>query len=329
MPDFAFLSTPFLNQPVWMWLVFAVIVVTILIFDLGIMHRKEHEISAKESLAFSAFYVSVGLLFGCWIWYILGEVKAAEYFTGFIVEETLSIDNIFVMALLFSFFQVPRLYQHRVLFWGILGAVIMRGIMIAVGAALVSKFEWILDVFAVFLIFTGIKMMCGTDKPSDIGCNPVLLFMQKHFRVTETLHGHNFFVRQPSRSNGKDGLWMTPLFLCLVMIELADVIFAVDSVPAIFMITKDPLIVYTSNIFAILGLRSLYFVLAAMINRFHYLKYALSILLIFIGSKAFIAPLMGLEKFPIGWSLAITFIILGGGIGFSLWKTKNGKEIAG
>ncbi len=323
MSDYAFLSVTFLSQPVWMWLVFAVIVAAILVFDLGIMHRKEHEIGARESLYFSAFYVTIGLLFGGWIWYILGPVKAQEYFTGFIVEETLSIDNIFVMALLFSFFHVPRLYQHRVLFWGILGAIVMRGLMIGVGAALVSKFEWILDVFAVFLIFTGVKMMCGTDKPADVGRNPILVFIQKHFRVTKELHGHDFFVRQPVRENGRAVIWMTPLFVCLVMVEFADVIFAIDSVPAIFMITKDPLIVYTSNIFAILGLRSLYFVLAAMISRFHYLKYALAALLIFIGSKAFIAPLMGMEKFPISWSLAITFAILGAGIVFSLWKTKK------
>lgn len=323
MPDVTFMSATFMNQPVWMWLVFAVIVVVILVLDLGVMNRKEHEIGAKESLVFSACYISIGLLYGLWIWYILGQVRAAEYFTGFIVEETLSIDNIFVMALLFSFFQVPRLYQHRVLFWGILGAIIMRGLMIGVGAALVTRFEWILDVFAVFLIFTGFKMMCGTDKPADVGRNPILVFIHKHFRVTKELHGHNFFVRQPVREGGRKVLWITPLFLCLLMIEFADVIFAIDSVPAIFMITKDPLIVYTSNIFAILGLRSLYFVLAAMITRFHYLKYALALLLIFIGSKAFIAPLMGLEKFPIGVSLVITFVILGSGIGYSLWKTKK------
>jgi tellurite resistance protein TerC len=268
----------------------------------------------------------IAVLFGGWIWFELGQTKAAEYFTGFVVEESLSIDNVFVMAMLFSYFRIPRLYQHRVLFWGILGAILLRGAMIFGGSVLITRFEWMLDVFAIFLIITGIKMLCAKDKPTeDISHNPLLVFMQTHFRVTKELHGHAFFVRQPSRKHGKMVLWLTPLFLSLVMIEFADVIFAVDSVPAIFMITKDPMIVYTSNIFAILGLRSLYFVLAAIIKRFHYLKYALSILLIFIGGKTFVAELLGWEKFPIGASLVITFAILGSGVVFSLWKTKRQK----
>jgi tellurite resistance protein TerC len=213
------------------------------------------------------------------------------------------------------------------LFWGILGAIVLRGLMIGLGAALVAEYEWILDVFAVFLILTGIKMLCAKDKPSEeIAHSPVLTFMQTHLRVTDKLHGHDFFVRQPSRKHGKIVTWVTPLFLCLVMIEFADVLFAIDSIPAIFMITKDPMIVFTSNIFAILGLRSLYFVLAAIIKRFHYLKYALSILLIFIGGKTFVAELLGWEKFPIGGSLAITFGILGTGAFYSFWKTKKGSS---
>jgi tellurite resistance protein TerC len=324
-----FLSAQFMSQPVWMWLSFLGVVLALLVFDLGVMHRKEHEVQMKESLLFSAFYISIGLLFGGWIWYELGDVKAAEYFTGFVVEKTMSIDNIFVMAMLFSFFRIPRLYQHRVLFWGILGAILLRGIMIGVGGALVSQYEWLLDVFAIFLIFTGVKMLFSHEKPGeDIAHNPVLVFIQKNFRVTEKLHGHDFFVRAPSRKHGKNVIWLTPLFLCLVMIEFGDVLFAIDSVPAIFIITKDPLIVFTSNIFAILGLRSLYFVLAAIINRFHYLKYALSVLLIFIGSKTFIAKYMGWEKFPIDWSLFITFAILGSGVGYSLWKTQHDAKKA-
>lgn len=323
MLDLAFLSVDFMTKPVWMWLAFAAIVVALLVFDLGIMHRKEHEIEVKESLIFSALYIGVGLLFGGWIWYEMGQPKAMEYLTGFIVEKTLSIDNIFVMAMLFGFFHIPRLYQHRVLFWGILGAVILRGIMIAVGAALVSRFEWVLYVFALFLMATGFKMLFAKEKEADIGESWLLRFMKKHFRVTDKLHGHDFFVKLPARSHGKKVWWLTPLFLCLVMIEFADVIFAVDSVPAIFVITTDPFIVYTSNIFAILGLRAMYFVLSAIIKRFHYLKYALSIVLIFIGSKTFIAHFMGWEKFPVGWSLGITFAILGSGIGYSIWKTRG------
>lgn len=326
MFDIALLSADFMTKPVWMWLVFAAVVIALLIFDLGIMHRKEHEIEIKESLIFSALYITIGLLFGGWVWFEMGQPKAFEYLTGFIVEKTLSIDNVFVIAMLFSFFHVPRLYQHRVLFWGILGAVLLRGIMIAVGAALIHEFEWVLYIFAAFLIFTGIKMLMTGDKPADVAQSPLLRFMQNHLRVTDKLRGHDFFVREPSRKHGKKVIWVTPLFLALVMIEFADVIFAVDSVPAIFIITDDPFIVYTSNIFAILGLRALYFVLAAIIKRFHYLKYALSIVLIFIGSKTFIADLLGWEKFPVGWSLGVTFAILGSGVGYSLWKTGLSKK---
>jgi len=326
MIEQTFLAGAFLGEPVWMWLTFAVLVIGLLVFDLGFMHKKEHAVGIKESLLFSTFYISVGLLFGAWIWLELGSTKAAEYYTGFVIEKSLSIDNVFVMAMLFSFFHVPGKYQHRVLFWGMLGAIVLRAIMIGLGAVLVSRFEWVLDVFAVFLIITGVKMMFSEEKASDIGHNPILTFIQKHFRVTETLQENHFFVRLPSRKHGKIVIWLTPLFLALVMIEFADILFAIDSVPAIFMITKDTMIVYTSNIFAILGLRSLYFVLAAMIQRFHYLRYALSVLLVFIGSKTFIAEALGWEKFPIGWSLGITFGILGAGIGFSLWKTQKMKR---
>jgi tellurite resistance protein TerC len=315
-----------MGKPVWMWLVFASAVVILLAFDLGVLHRKEHEISTKESLIFSAFYIGMGVLFGGWIFYELGQPKAIEYITGFIVEKTLSIDNVFVIAMIFSYFAVPRLYQHRVLFWGILGAVVLRGLMIGLGAALVREFEWVLYIFAAFLIFTGIKMLFASEEEKDISQSPILRFMTSHFRVTEKIENHDFFVRKPSRKHGRKVIWLTPLFLCLVMIEFADVIFAVDSVPAIFVITTDPFIVYTSNIFAILGLRALYFVLASIIKRFHYLKYALSLVLVFIGSKTFIAHFLEMEKFPVSWSLGVTFAILGGGIGFSLWKTRQEKR---
>ncbi len=326
MVDFAFLELAFMGHPVWMWISFAFVILGLLVLDLGVMHRKEHEIEVKESLIMCAFYTVIALLFGGFVWYEMGGGKFAEYLTGYVVEQTLSIDNVFVIAMLFSFFHIPRLYQHRVLFWGILGAVLMRGVMITVGAALVHKFEWILYVFAGFLVITGVKMLFSSDKPAEVGDNFLLRFMRTHFRVTDKLHGHDFFVRQPSRKHGKKVWWITPLFLCLVMIELADVVFAVDSVPAIFMITTDPFIVYTSNIFAIMGLRSLYFVLAAIIKRFHYLKYALSIVLIFIGSKSFIAYLLGWDKFPIVLSLGLTFGILGSGVGYSLWKTRKAAK---
>lgn len=276
----------------------------------------------------SSFYIGIGLLFGGWVWWSLGDIRAIEYVTGFVVEKTLAMDNIFVIAMIFAYFKIPRLYQHRVLFWGILGVIVLRGIMIGFGAALVHNFEWILYVFAAFLVFTGLKMLFAAGHEKDIGDNIVLKFMQKHFRLTEEFHGHDFFIRKNHHKSGKPATYLTPLFVALVMIEIADVIFAVDSIPAIFAITTDPYIVYTSNIFAILGLRALYFTLAAIINRFVYLKYALSIVLIFIGSKIFLTDMLDLVKFSPLLSLAVTITILGSGILLSLWKTRNGGKTA-
>ncbi|MCD8562661.1 MAG: TerC family protein [Alphaproteobacteria bacterium] len=315
------LSSEVMAKPLWMWLVFFAVVLFLLVLDLGVFNRKDHEIEVKESLKMSAFYITIGLLFGGWVWYSLGETKGIEYLTGFVIEKTLAMDNIFVIAMIFGYFHVPRKYQHRVLFWGILGVIFLRGIMIGLGAALVHEFEWILYFFAAFLIFTGIKMLVSAEEEPDIGENTVLKFLQRNFRTTKKLHGHDFFARDEDPKTGKTVWAMTPLFVTLVMIEIADVIFAVDSVPAIFAITTDPYIVYTSNIFAILGLRALYFALAAMINRFEYLKYALSVVLIFIGSKIFVADMLDIMKIPPLLSLAITVAILVAGVIFSLWKT--------
>jgi tellurite resistance protein TerC len=323
---FSFLFWDFMTKPLWMWLVFAAVVFFLLLFDLGVWHRKEHEIGLKESLRFSALYIGVGLLFGAWLWRELGEAQGAAYLTGFIVEKTLSVDNVFVMASLFAFFRVPRLYQHRVLFWGLVGALLLRGCMIAFGAALVSAFAWVLYLFAAFLIVTGVKMLLVKGKPTDLKKNILLRLMQKHCRLTEDVHGRKFFVSPPRRAGSQDVVWLTPLFVCLVMIEFADVLFAVDSIPAIFVITPDPFIVYTSNIFAILGLRALYFVLAAMVQRFLYLKYALALVLIFIGGKTFVAPIFGMAQFPVGWSLGITCALLLGGTGYSVWSTRNTRH---
>jgi tellurite resistance protein TerC len=290
-----------------------------------VLHRDNREIGVKESLWLSAGYITLGLSFALFVWWQLGETAAKEYVTGFVVEKSLAMDNVFVIAMIFTYFAVPRLYQHRVLFWGILGVIVLRGIMIGLGATLVSEFGWVLYIFAAFLIFTGVKMWAMAEQEYDVGKSPVLGWMQKRFPVTEELHGDRFFVRLPDPATGKLVRFMTPLFLALVMVEFVDVIFAIDSVPAIFAITTDPFIVYTSNIFAILGLRALYFALAAMVHRFHYLKYALSILLVFIGSKIFFADLAGFEggKFPPAWSLGITFAILAAGVGYSLWKTRE------
>lgn len=320
-----------LGKPLWMWIAFLALVMVLLILDLGVLHRKPREIEVRESLVLSSGYIALGLTYGAWVWWQLGPQAGAAYVTGFVVEKSLALDNIFVIALIFSYFAVPRLYQHRVLFWGILGVIILRGIMIGAGAALVTQFSWVLYLFAAFLIFTGVKMWLMADEEYAVGDSRVLRFMRRHFRVTEQLHGEKFWVRVPNPASGKPVWYMTPLLLTLLMVEIADVIFAVDSVPAIFAITTDPFIVYTSNIFAILGLRALYFALAAMMHRFHYLKYALSVLLVFIGSKIFVADFIGLPggKFPPSWSLAITFAILGVGVAYSLWKTRGEKVIGG
>lgn len=321
-----FMLSDFMHKPVWMWLIFFAIIIVLLSLDLGLLHRKQHAIGIKESLVFSGFYISMGLLFGLWVWWLLGEQKAIEYITGFVVEKSLSMDNIFVIALIFSYFAIPRIYQHRVLFYGILGVLFLRGVMIGAGATLVSEFGWILYIFAAFLIYSGFKMLFSKEEEHDISENPILLFMKKKFRTTDKLYGDHFFMKLPSPRTGKKALYATPLLICLMMIEIADVIFAVDSVPAIFSITLDPYIVYTSNVFAILGLRALFFALSAMIERFAYLKYALSAVLIFIGSKVFIAKIFDLEEFPPTVSLAITVLILASGFGYSIWKTRGTPE---
>ena len=316
------LTGQLLGKPVWMWLAFLSIVLLLLVLDLGVLHREHREIPVGESLLLSAVYIGLGLGFGAWVWWYLGAQSGMEYLTGFAVEKALAMDNVFVIAMIFAFFAVPRQYQYRVLFWGILGVIVLRALMIGVGATIVSQFSWVLYIFALFLIATGVKMIVLAEKECDIANNPVLRFMKRHFNVTDSHHGQAFFVKQPHPVTGKPVRYMTPLFLALVMIEVADVIFAVDSVPAIFAITTDPFIVYTSNIFAILGLRALYFALAAMVHRFHYLKYALALVLIFIGSKIFLADLMGLDKFPPVVALTITFGILAGGVVYSLLRTR-------
>lgn len=319
-----------MDKPLWMWGVFLAVVVVLLILDLGVLHRKQREIGIAESLKLSAFYIAIGLLFGGFVWLELGAQSGQEYLTGFVVEKTLAMDNIFLISLIFTYFAIPRIYQHRVLFWGILGVIVLRGIMIGVGATLVQEFSWVLYIFAVFLIITGIKMFFMVDQEPDIANNGVLKFLRKHMRVTDELHGQAFSIKKKDEKTGKMVRWFTPLFLALCLIEIVDLIFAVDSVPAIFAITTDPYIVYTSNIFAILGLRALYFALAAVIHRFTYLKYALAAVLVFIGSKIFIADLMGIGKFPPAISLSVTFLLIAGGVVYSLYRTKKDahKDVA-
>lgn len=318
------LAGQFLGKPVWMWLAFVSIVTLLLVLDLGVLHKQQREIPVGESLVLSAVYIGLGLGFGAWIWWYLGPQAGMEYLTGFAIEKALAMDNVFVIAMIFGFFAVPRKYQHRVLFWGILGVIVLRAIMIGLGATIVSQFSWVLYIFAAFLIATGLKMLVFANRKFNVASNPILAFMKRRFNVTDAHHEQYFFVKQLDPKSGQLVWFMTPLFMALVLIEVADLIFAVDSVPAIFAITTDPFIVYTSNIFAILGLRALYFALAAMVYRFHYLKYALALVLVFIGSKIFLADLMGLEKFPPVVALTITFGILIGGIFYSLIKTRDG-----
>lgn len=320
-----FLWFDFLGTPAWMWLTFIAIVITLLALDLGLLHKESREIGIRESFMLSAFYMSLGLAFGGWIWFQSGQQAGLEYLTGFVVEKSLAMDNIFVIAMIFGYFSIPRQYQHRVLLWGILGVIVLRGVMIAAGASIVENYHWVLYFFAAFLVFTGVKMLLTADHDYDVAANPVLKYLRRHLPVTETLREEHFFVREADKS-GKLRTFVTPLFLALVMVELADVIFAVDSIPAIFAITTDPFIVYTSNIFAILGLRALYFALSALIHRFAYLKYALALVLIFIGSKIFVADMLGLAKIPPAVSLGVTLAILASGIVGSLWATRKEEK---
>lgn len=319
-----------LGKPVWMWVVFLCVVFTLMAVDMGLLHKKPkpgqpaHVIGVRESLLTTAGYMTLASLFGVWVWYELGSQRAIEYYTGYVVELSLAMDNVFVIAMILGFFKIPREHQHRVLFWGILGVLVLRGIMIGVGAAVVESFHEILYVFAAFLIFTGIKMLMSKEQEeADLANNPVLVFLKKYARVTNKLHGSKFFVRLKDNNTGRMATYMTPLMVALILVELADVLFAVDSVPAIFAITTDPYIVFTSNIFAILGLRALYFALSAMMERFAYLKYALAILLIFIGGKMFVADMLGLVHISPLASLVITLTILTSGVVYSFVKTQK------
>ncbi|MBB6178753.1 TerC family protein [Pseudorhizobium flavum] len=317
-----FLWVDFQGAAVWMWLAFITAVIALLALDLGVLHKKSKEIGIRESLLMSGFYMTLGILFAGFVWSQFGQQASLEYLTGFVIEKSLAMDNIFVIAMIFGYFSIPRQYQHRVLLYGILGVIVLRGIMIAAGAAVVENYGWVLYLFAAFLIITGIKMLFSSSEPYDVESNPVLKVLRQRLPVTDRMHGERFLVREPDPKTGKLKTYLTPLMLALILIEFADLVFAVDSIPAIFAITTDPFIVYTSNIFAILGLRALYFALAALIHRFAYLKYALSVVLIFIGSKIFVADMLGLTKIPPVVSLGVTLAILAAGIIGSLWATR-------
>lgn len=304
-----------------MWVFFGIAVIVLLALDLFWFNRKNEVPSFAHTLWVCVAYIGAGLLFGIFVWYEKGGDAAMDYYTGFLIEKSLSMDNIFVMSIIFTCVGVPRIYQHRVLFWGILGAVVMRALMISVGAAIISEFHWVLYIFSVFLIYTGAKMLNHgkedeeEDKEENIKNSKIYKMVEKYFPVTHEVDGAHFITTK----NGKK--YITPLLFALIMIELMDVVFAIDSIPAIFGITQDVFIVYTSNIFAILGLRALYFLLEAAVNRFIYLKSALAIVLIFIGVKILL-PIFGIHLQS--WhSLTVTFGLLLGSIFLSLAKEKK------
>lgn len=333
-----FLTIDWLGTPIWFWLAFLGLVVVLTAFDLGFLHKEDKEMGIGESLKLSAFYISIALAFGLFVYVqktaAFGEAVGIDltmkYYTGFFIEKALSIDNIFVIGLIFTTFAIPPKYQYRALLWGIIGVIVLRGIMIALGAALVEQFYWLLYIFAAFLIFTGWKMLFAAEKPMNVTDNAAVRFISRIMRVTPDLHDEKFIVQVKDERTGRMVHAATPLLLALVVINLADLVFAVDSVPAIFAITTDTFIVYTSNIMAILGLRALYFALAAMVHRFHYLKYALALVLVFIGSKIFVSDfLLGGDKFPPVLSLAVTFGLILGGILWSLWKTRRDQPAEG
>jgi len=272
-----------------------------LALDLGVFHRKTHAVSVKEALIWTAVWITMALIFNLLIYYQFGEEKAVEFFTGYIIEKSLSVDNIFVIILIFSYFQVADEYQHKVLFWGILGALVMRAIFIFSGIELIHRFHWLIYIFGGFLIYTGVKILVSDDSKIEPEKNPLIKFARRLFSVTENFERSNFFVRREGK------LWATPLFLVVILIETTDLIFAVDSIPAILAVSEDPFIVYTSNVFAILGLRSLYFALSGIEKYFHYLKFGLSAILVFVGVKMCIVDLY---KIPVEVSLIVIVFVL-------------------
>lgn len=323
-----FLTHPFLGEVVWVWFALAGFVTTVLYLDLAVFNKHDHVIDMKESLKLASVYVSFGLLFGLWVWYRNGAGNAMDYYTVYILEQTLSLDNLFVMSVIFASFSIPREYQHRLLVYGIIGVVILRGATIAAGAALVQEYDWILLVFAAILFYTGIKLffVAGEEEREDYSQKPVAKFLEKHLRVTPNIEGHKFFVKTPVMGIGKAVLHATPLFVALIVIELTDLLFAFDSVPAALAITTDPYIVFTANIFAILGLRAVFFAMEHIIHRFIYLKYSLAILLMFISGKVFYTQIFDAHV-QAAISLGLTIAILGAGIVASLMRTNKNDPV--
>ncbi|HSM52366.1 MAG TPA: TerC family protein [Thermoanaerobaculia bacterium] len=297
-----------------LWIGFNLLVLGLLALDLGVFHRHAHVVSFREAATWTGVWIGLALLFNAAVWRWLGPEKGLEFLTGYLIEKSLSVDNIFVFAILFSYFAVPAVYQHRVLFWGILGALVMRAAFIAAGAALLAHFHWVIYLFGAFLVVTGVKMAIAPDRGFEPGKNPVLRLVRRLVPVSDRYHGPRFFVRE------RGALVATPLFLVLVLVEVTDLIFAVDSIPAIFAVTRDPFIVYTSNVFAILGLRALYFVLAGVMHKFQYLKLGLAAVLVFVGTKM---TLVDVYKISAGVSLGVVATILAVAVVASLLRARR------
>ena len=312
------------GETIWLWIGFNLFVLVMLALDLGVFHRQAHAISTKEAAVWSVVWISLALMFNAglyWVWDLIAPASAYSnseaalaFFTGYLIEKSLSVDNIFVFVLIFTFFAVPAAYQHRVLFWGIIGALLMRGALILVGAALLKEFHWIIYVFGAFLVFTGVKMAFHTHEEVHPEHNPLVKLVRRLLPVTENYEGDKFFLVRAGT------LMATPLFLVLVIVESTDLVFAVDSIPAIFAVTDDPFIVYTSNVFAILGLRSLYFLLASVIDKFYYLKFGLAVVLVFVGLKM---VLVDIYKIPVELSLSAVVIVLSLAVMASLWRNRQ------
>lgn len=313
----------------WMWVGFGMFVVAMLAIDMfALGHKGAHKVGAKEALVWSLVWFTLAMLFGGALWGWLdhnvgrevADARVMEYLTGYLLEKTLAMDNIFVFVMLFSYFAVPLEFQKRILVYGVLGAIILRALMILLGAWLIAQFHWVLYLFGAFLLITGVKMFIFADHEPDLAKNPLLKWLRSHVRITDGYHGDKFWIYE------KGVRWFTPMFLVLVLIEFSDVIFAMDSIPAIFAITSDPFIVFTSNIFAILGLRALYFLLADMADRFHLLKYGLAVVLMFVGTKMLIVDWF---KIPVAVSLGVVIAVLGISILLSLKASQKQGDLEG
>ena len=300
----------------WHWLAFNLFVLALLAFDLGVLHKNQREVGVRESLWLSLGYLVLALCFAGVIFHFEGRAAGTEFLTGYLIEKSLSIDNIFVFVLIFARFEVPDNLRHTVLFWGVLGALALRAALILTGAAVLAAFHWVIYLFGAFLVATGVRMLLSVNDEPDLAGNRLTLFLRRRFRVTEGYEGGRFIVRRGG------AVFITPLCIVLALVEFSDVVFALDSIPAIFAVTRDPFLVYTSNVFAILGLRALFFALSGVIHRFHYLKHGLSIVLVLVGGKMLVNAALG-PVIPTEWALLATLCIIGGSVWLSVWRTRG------